>query len=63
MRDYSPPAEKITAMSRSRKYGAWRACERVSPLDIFGEPLEHLTLEQVNDLMAYSLIRQLEEQR
>ncbi len=42
------------------KYALRKACERVSPMDLFGKSLNELDAEQLADLMSFDLVRSLE---
>lgn len=55
------PAAPIRMPSRNRKYGVWRACEYVSPLDLYGKPVAELTIEQENELIGYGMLRRQED--
>lgn len=38
-----------------------RACERLSPIDLYGVPLHKLNYEQALEMIAYEITRQEEE--
>ena len=62
--DLPRSAAPLPKMSgRTLKYGIFRACERVSPMDIYGKPWPLLTGTEQADVMAFDLIRSQEDSR
>lgn len=56
----SGPAEKPRQHGRTLLYGLYRACERVSPIDLYGKPADMLTQEQQAELIAFDQLRGME---